>query len=103
MGKIRDRGFNRDRGGSRFMVLDLNGMSLDDDLSDNLVFSCTNKVVLSNHTGISYSRLVYWFTRKNKSVMRDGDNLILRSTSHYKGRQPGGLRNLHFVRRGNGY
>lgn len=101
MVKIRNRGMNRDRGGSRFMVLDLNGKGLGDDLGDNLVFSCTNKRVLSRNTGISYHRLVYWFTKRDKSVMVDGDNLILRSKLHYKGCQPGGLRNLRFVRRVN--
>lgn len=95
----RNRRGNRDRGGSHFMVLDLNGMSLADDLSENMVFSCTNKTVLSKNTGIAYHRLVYWFTHLDKSVMLSDGNLILRSKSHYKGNQPGGLRNLHLLRR----
>jgi hypothetical protein len=96
---IRNRGRNRDIGGGHYMVLDLGGKTLVDDLSENLVFSCTNKHVLSKNTGIPYYRLVYWFTKKNKSVMIEGDNLILRSKNHYKGRQPGGLKNLNFIRR----
>jgi hypothetical protein len=95
----RNRGHNRDRGGSHFMVLDLNGMTLSDDLSSNLVFSCTNKQVLSRNTGIPYHKLVYWFTKQDKSVMLDGNNLVLRSRTHFKGKQPGGLKNLGFIRR----
>ena len=96
--KTRNRNKNRDKGGSHFMVLDLNGKGLGDDLSENLTFSCTNKQVLSRNTGIAYHRLVYWFTDLDKSVMVDGDNLIIRSRSHYKGNQPGGLRNLKLTR-----
>ena len=81
------------------MVLDLNGKGLGDDLSEQLTFSCTNKMVLSRNTGIAYHRLVYWFTDLDKSVMVDGNNLVIRSRSHYKGRQPGGLRNLKLIRR----
>ena len=95
----RRRGHNRDRGGSHFMVLDLNGKGLGDDLSEQLTFSCTNKMVLSRNTGIAYHRLVYWFTDLDKSVMVDGTNLVIKSRSHYKGRQPGGLRNLKLIRR----
>jgi hypothetical protein len=97
---IRNRGYNRDRGGSHFMVLDLNGKNLMEDVSDNLTFSCTNKKVLARNTGVAYHKLVYWFSRLNKTVMIDGDNLIIRSRSHYKGKQPGGIRNLSFVKRG---
>jgi hypothetical protein len=92
---------NRDQGGSYFAVLDLNGMGLADDLSENLVFSCTNKTILSRNTGIPYHRLVTWFTKMDKSVLIEGGNLILRSKNHYKGKQPGGLRNLQLVRRDN--
>lgn len=81
------------------MVLDLNGKGLGDDLSEQLTFSCTNKMVLSRNTGIAYHRLVYWFTDLDKSVMLDGTNLVIKSRSHYKGRQPGGLRNLKLIRR----
>ena len=88
----RIRGYNRDRGGSHFMVLDLNGKGLADDLSEQLTFSCTNKTVLSRNTGIAYHRLVYWFTDLDKSVMVNGNDLIIRSKSHYKGRQPGGFK-----------
>ena len=95
----RNRNGNRDKGGSHFMVLDLNGLGLADDLSENMVFSCTNKRVLARNTGVAYHRLVYWFTKMNKSAMVDGDNLILRSKQHYKGNQPGGLKNLNFARR----
>ena len=92
---------NRDRGGSHFMVIDLSGKSIADDLSENLTFSCTNKTVLSRNTGISYYRLVEWFTKRDKSVLVEGDNVIIRSKQHFKGNQPGGLRNLNFVRRNN--
>lgn len=92
---------NRDQGGSYFAVLDLNGKTLADDLSENLVFSCTNKTILSRNTGIPYHRLVKWFTKMDKSVLIDGDNLIIRSKNHYKGNQPGGLRNLQLLRRNN--
>ena len=101
--KTRNRNKNRDKGGSHFMVLDLNGKGLGDDLSENLTFFCTNKQVLSRNTGIAYHRLVYWFSRLDKTVMLNGNDLILRSRSHEKGNQPGGLRNLKFVRRGNDY
>ena len=101
--KIRNRGHNRDRGGSHFMVLDLDGKTLSDDLSEQLTFSCTNKQVLSRNTGVPYHRLVYWFSKLDKTVMIDGTNLIIRSRSHTKGKQPGGVRNLKFVRRGNDY
>ena len=92
-------GRNRDRGGSHFMVIDLSGKSITDDLSENLTFSCTNKTVLSRNTDIPYHRLVEWFTKKDKSILIEGDNIIIRSKQHYKGNQPGGLRNLQFVRR----
>lgn len=92
MGRTKGVG-NRDKGGSRFMVLDLNGKGLEDDLSENMVFSCTNKRVLSKNTGIGYHRLVYWFTKLNKNVMKEKGNLILRSKLHFKGNQPGGIRN----------
>lgn len=80
------------------MVLDLNGLGLGDDLSENLTFSCTNKRVLSQNTGIEYHRLVYWFSKKDKTVLVEGGNLIIRSRNHYKGNQPGGIKNLQFIR-----
>lgn len=100
MGK-RHRNGNRDKGGSHFMVLDLNGLTLNDDLSENLTFSCTNKRVLSKNTDIAYHRLVYWFSKKDKTVMVENGNLIIRARNHYKGNQPGGSNNPNFVRRGN--
>jgi hypothetical protein len=74
------------------MVLDLNGKSLSDDLSEQLTFSCTNKAVLSRNTGIAYHKLVYWFTDLDKSVMVNGTDLVIRSKTHYKGNQPGGFK-----------
>jgi hypothetical protein len=59
------------------------------DLSNNLTVSCTNKRSLEKITDISYDRLMYVFTRLQKSVLLEKGNLIIRSTQLYKGEQLG--------------
>jgi hypothetical protein len=87
----------------RYSVLSLNGMSLSDDLSSNLTFSCTNKKILAEYTEIPYNRLVYIFTRLKKNCLIEHDNIIIKSTILYKGRQKGGLRNPRLLIRGNNF
>lgn len=62
-------------------------------LRDALVTTCTNKVLLSEMTGISRDRLAYVFIRKGKNVLIEGDFMIFKTDVLYKGRQKGGLRN----------
>ena len=87
----------------RYSVLSLGGRGITDDISENLTFSCTNKKILAKNTGIKYNRLVYIFTRLKKTFLVENDNIIIKSTTLYKGRQRGGLRNPKLLIRGNSY
>lgn len=94
---------NRENYGERYSVLSLGGKSITDDLGDCLTFSCTNKKILAKNTGISYNRLVYVFTRLKKTFLVENDNIIIKSTTLFKGNQIGGLRNNKLLIRGNNY
>lgn len=67
-----------------------------EDLRGCLVVSCTNKRSLAGITGLSWDRLSYIFTRKGDNVLLENGCLILRSSTLYKGRQVGGVRNKGF-------
>ena len=93
----------KDRGREMYMVVDLNGKSVSDDLSECLKITCSNKKALSIATGIRYYRLVYVFKRQKRSYLVENDRLILKSEIYYKGSQPGGLQNKKMVTRGNDF
>jgi len=92
-----------EHGAERYSVLSLGGKSITDDISENLTFACTNKKILAKNTGISYDRLVYIFTRLKKTCLVENDNIIIKSTTLYKGNQRGGLRNPRLLIRRNSY
>jgi hypothetical protein len=77
-----------------YMVVDLNGKSLTDDLEGCLKISCTNKSALSKATGIRYYRLVYVFKRQGRSYLYENGVVIFKSSVVYKGSQPGGFRKI---------
>jgi len=83
----------RRRGNEFYSVLFLGDKDITDDLSDSFTFSCTNKRSLSKYTGIAYHRLVYLFTKLGKMFLIENGNMIIRSKTHFKGKQPGGIRN----------
>lgn len=87
----------RSKEGHIYTVVILGNKQLGDDLKDCLVVSCTNKRSLAEITGIDWNRLVYLFTRKEYQVVLENDCLILKSSSLYKGRQQGGVRNKRMV------
>ena len=86
----------KDFGKEMYMVVHLNGKTLEDDLDDCLKITCSNKRALSIATGIRYFRLVYVFRKpkegKGRSYLIEGGMLILKSELYYKGSQPGGFR-----------
>ena len=45
---------------------------------ESKVGGCTNKRILSNRTGIDYSKLMWIFTRKNRIYYEDGEVVILK-------------------------
>jgi len=75
------------RSSTIFVVLTLGVDGLSGDLNEGMVTSCTNKAVLSNLTGINRDRLAYIFTRKRRKVLVEADNLIIKVSEVYKGRQ----------------
>lgn len=93
----------RDSGKEMYMVVDLNGKSIGDDLEDCLKITCSNKRALSSASGIRYYRLVYVFKRQKRSYLVENGHLILKSETYYKGSQPGGLLNKNIMIRGNDY
>jgi hypothetical protein len=97
------RNINGESKSERYSVLSLGGRNITDDISENLTFSCTNKRVLAKNTGIPYNRLVYIFTRLKKTFLVENDNVIIKSTLLFKGRQIGGLRNPKLLIRGNNF
>ena len=82
------------------MVVDLNGKSVGDDLSECLKITCSNKKAVSIASGIRYNRVVYAFMKQKKSYLIENGRLILKSDVYYKGSQPGGFRQPE--RRGDG-
>ena len=82
----------KDLGKEMYMVVDLNGKSVGDDLEDCLKITCSNKRALSRASGIRYYRLIYVFKRQGRSYLVENGKMILKSTAYYKGGQPGGLR-----------
>jgi hypothetical protein len=84
----------RERGKIMYMVIDLNGKSVGDDLNDCLKITCSNKKAVSVASGIRYNRVVYAFMKQKKSYLVENDKLILKSDVYYKGSQPGGFRHL---------
>jgi len=93
----------KDFGKEMYMVVDLNGKSVGDDLSECLKITCSNKKALSVATGIRYYRLVYVFKRQKRSYLVENDKMILMSEIYYKGSQPGGLQNQKVVAKVSGY
>ena len=89
--------------GERYSVLSLGGMSVLDNISESLTFSCTNKRILARNTEIPYNRLVYIFTKLKKTCLIENDYIIIKSTTLYKGNQIGGLRNPKLLMRGSNY
>ena len=95
MGKIkRDTGFD-------YTVIDLGGKSPGDDLEDCMKVRCTNKKSLEEVTGIKYDRLVYLFAKCHKSYVVENSQMIIKTTTVWKGSQPGGIRNKGLYQRGN--
>ena len=90
--ETRDFKMKKDFGKELYMVVDLNGKTLDDDLEGCLKIACSNKMALSRATGIRYYRLVYVFKRQGRSYLVENDKLILKSGVYYKGSQPGGFK-----------
>jgi hypothetical protein len=56
---------------------------------DGVSFSCTNKRVLADRTGIGYDKLVNIFTRQKKLFFEDPENnfIIIHSTLLHRGGQ----------------
>ena len=82
----------KDIGKEMYMVVDLDGKGLTDDLEACLKITCSNKSALSKASGIRYYRLVYVFKRQGRSVLIENGKLILKSKIYYKGSQPGGFK-----------
>jgi len=93
----------RDFGKEMYMVIDLAGRGLGDDLEPCLKITCSNKKALSRVTGIRYYRLVYVFKKQGRSFLVEKGKVIFKSEVYYKGSQPGGLRNTALVRSGGDY
>jgi hypothetical protein len=91
----------KDIGKEMYMVVDLDGKTLVDDLESCLKITCSNKSALSKATGIRYYRLVYVFRKQGRSVLIENDKLILKSRVYYKGSQPGGFRPKMVMRNNN--
>jgi len=89
--------------GADYTIIALGGKMIGDDLEECFKTRCTNKVMLEEITGISYNRLVYLFAKKHLSYLVENDHIIIRTTTVYKGRQPGGVRNKRLFVRGNNY
>lgn len=70
-----------------YVLVVLGRETLEGDLEDCLITSCTNKNKLSELSGIKYDRLVYLLTTKKKKVFIEGGNLIIKIENTYKGRQ----------------
>ena len=90
----------RDIGKIMYMVIDLNGKSVGDDLSDCLKITCSNKKAVAMASGIRYNRVVYAFMKQKKSYLVENGKLILKSDAYYKGSQPGGFRRPELSGRG---
>ena len=84
----------KERGKVMYMVIDLNGKSAGDDLSDCLKITCSNKKAVSMASGIRYNRVVYAFMKQKKSYLIENGKLILKSEIYYKGSQPGGFKQI---------
>jgi len=76
-----------------YMLVVVNDITDIANIKDCLIVSCTNKTTLSKLSGIPIHRLTYVFTRLGLNVLIEKGNLIIRSSTYYLGRQPGGLRN----------
>jgi hypothetical protein len=87
--------------GADYTVIDLNGKSPGEDLEECFKTRCTNKLMLEQMTKISYNRLVYLFAKKHRSYLVENGCIIIKTTTVYKGKQPGGIRNRGIVKRGN--
>jgi len=78
---------NRKRIQRIYTVVCLGGKAITDDLTDCMVSNCTNLVTLEGMTGIKRDRLTYIFSRKKRDVLVEGDYMIFRSFTLYKGKQ----------------
>ena len=81
-----------------YILISLTGSYDVRELKDCLIVACGTKTALSGLSGLPLHRLVYVFTRLGRNVLVEGDNLILRSSTFYPGRQEGGLRNRNLVK-----
>jgi hypothetical protein len=79
--------------GADYTVVVLDGKQPGDDLEECMKVRCTNKSSLEKITGISYDRIVYLFAKKHKSYLVEKGNMIIKTSTVYKGSQPGGIRN----------
>ncbi|HUX56454.1 MAG TPA: hypothetical protein VMV77_05740 [Bacteroidales bacterium] len=91
----------RDHGKEMYMVVDLDGRSVGDDLEGCLMITCSNKSALSKVSKIGYYRLVYVFKRQKRSYLVENGRLILKSEAYCKGSQPGGFREPKQMARNN--
>ena len=88
----------KDFGKELYMVVDLAGKSLGDDLEDCIKITCSNRAALSIATDIRYNRLTYVFKRQGRSYLVENGRLILKNEIYWKGGQPGGYRERRMVR-----
>jgi len=89
--------------GADYTIIELGGRKPGDDLNECFKTRCTNKSMLEEITGISYNRIVYLFAKKHISYLVENGHMIIRTTTVYKGKQPGGIRNKGIHVRGNDY
>jgi hypothetical protein len=85
--------------GADYTVVVLEGRLPGDDLNECFKTRCTNKIMLEEITGIKYNRIVYLFAKKHLSYLVENGYMIIRTTTVYKGKQPGGIRNRGIVSR----
>jgi hypothetical protein len=88
--------------GADYTIIELKDKRVEDDLEECFKTRCTNKSMLEEITGIKYNRLVYLFAKRHKSYLVENGYMIIKTTTVFKGRQPGGIRNKGLYRRGNG-
>jgi len=79
--------------GADYTIIELGDKMPSEDLENCFKTRCTNKTMLEEITGISYNRLVYLFAKRHKSYLVENGHMIIKTTTVYKGKQPGGLRN----------
>jgi hypothetical protein len=87
--------------GCDYTVVVLGDKQPGDDLEDCMKVRCTNKRSLEVITEISYDRIVYLFGKLKRSYLVEKGNMIIKTSTVYKGSQPGGLRNKGLYQRGN--